>query len=79
MSERRDSNDGRDDEELLAVAAILDELPEDHAARSAFRAGAGTIELTHLVGRQDLADRLKQAYLDGYGRMLRRSGGHFRP
>jgi hypothetical protein len=79
VNARPDPNDGRDDEELLAVAAILEELPEHHAARGAFRAGAGTIELTHLAGRQDLADRLKQAWLDGYNRMLRRSGGNFRP
>jgi hypothetical protein len=69
----------RDNEELLAVADILKELPEDHAARTAFRVGAGILELTRLVDRADLAERLQQAYLDAHERMLRRSGGNFRP
>jgi hypothetical protein len=41
----------------------------------AHREGADPIVLTHLLdGRQDLIDRLKQAWLDGYERLLRRSG-----
>jgi hypothetical protein len=41
--------------------------------------GAGILELTRLVDRADLAERLQQAYLDAHERMLRRSGGNFRP
>jgi hypothetical protein len=51
-------------------------LPADHRARTAHREGADAIALTHLVdGRKDLVDRLTQVWLDGYGRMLRRTGG----
>jgi hypothetical protein len=71
--------DAHDDQERRQIAEILQELPEDHRARAALREGADAIALTHLVDkRQDLIDRLTQAWLDGYGRMLRRSGG-FKP
>ena len=71
--------DAHDDVERDEIRAILQELPEDHEARIAHGEGADAIALTHLVDkRQDLIDRLTHAWLDGYGRMLRRSGG-FRP
>lgn len=70
--------DIRDAEEHAAIAAALAELPADHPARVAYEDHADTIRLTHLVGRQDLADRLAEAFLDGYDRMRRARGGHFR-
>jgi hypothetical protein len=71
--------DAHDDLERCEIQEILRELPEDHRARVAQREGADAIALTHLVDkRQDPVDRLTQAWLVGYGRMLRRSGG-FRP
>jgi hypothetical protein len=71
--------DAHHDQERHAIQEILNELPEDHQARRAHREGADAIALTHLVDRrQDLIDRLTYAWLEGYGRMLRRSGG-FRP
>ena len=50
----------------------------EHPARVAYADHEDTIRLTHLVGRRDLAERLTQAFLDGYNRMLRRQA-HFRP
>jgi hypothetical protein len=64
--------DAHDDEERAAIRAIVEELPEDHPAREAHKAGADAIELTHLVGREDLAEKLTQAWFDWYARMLRR-------
>jgi hypothetical protein len=67
--------DPHDDQERSAILEILKELPEDHRAWQTQREGADPITLTHLVDkRQDLIDRLTQAWLDGYGRILRRSG-----
>jgi hypothetical protein len=71
--------DTRDAAEHAAVAAILAELPADHPACVAYAEHVDTIQLTHLVGRMDLADRLKEAYLDGYRQLLKRSASHFRP
>jgi hypothetical protein len=71
--------DTRDTEEHATVAAILSQLPADHPAQLAYREHEATIGLTHLVGLQDLVEQLTQAYLDGYNRMLRRTGAHFRP
>jgi hypothetical protein len=71
--------DAHDDRERDEILEILKELPEEHRARRAHSEGADAIALTHLVDdRQDLIDRLTQAWLGGYGRMLQRSGG-FRP
>lgn len=70
--------DAHDDEERAAIAAILEELPVDHHAREAHRAGADAIALTHLVGRRDLSERLTAAWLAGYNRLMRRAE-HFRP
>ena len=71
--------DTRDAEEHAAIAAILAELPPEHPACIAyFLDHEDTIRLTHLVCREDLVDRLTQAWLDGYNRMLRRTS-HFRP
>lgn len=64
--------EGRDDEQKAAIQAILCELPEDHPARQAYRAGADPIELTHLVDREDLVEKLNDAWLDWYTRRLRR-------
>ena len=66
--------DAHDDEERREILEILRELPEHHRAWLAHREGADAIALMHLVdGRQDLIDRLKQVWLDGYGRLLRRT------
>jgi len=54
---------GRDDQANLEVAAILVELPADHAARVAFAEGKCTIALTHLLAdRKDLNARLMDTY-----------------
>ena len=68
--------EGHDDEERAAIQAIVEELPEDHPAREAYKAGADAIRLTYLVGREDLVEKLMQAWLDWYARMLRRQGNH---
>ena len=47
-------------------------MPIDHPAREAYRAGADPIRLTHLVDREDLVEKLNQAWLDWYARRLRR-------
>jgi hypothetical protein len=71
--------DAHDDQERAEIRAALGELSEDHPARTAHKEGADAIRLAHLVdGRKDLIDRLTRAWLDGYGRMLRRQA-HFRP
>jgi hypothetical protein len=71
--------DSRDAEEHAALAVILAELPADHPARIAYLDHADTIALTHLVAdRPQLVEAIKEAFLAGYRRMLRRSG-HFRP
>ena len=72
--------DLRDADEQAAVAALLDALPPEHAARGAFDGVLDTIALTHLVAdRPELVERLKEAFLAGYRRMLERSGSYFRP
>ena len=72
-------DDMRDAEEHAAVTAALDQLPADHPARVAYLDHADTIALTHLVAdRHDLVDALKEAYLKGFGRLMR-SAAHFRP
>ena len=50
----------RDDEARAAIQAIVDELPDGHPAREAYKAGADAIELTYLVGREDLAEKLNR-------------------
>lgn len=72
------TGEGRDDEQQAAIRAILGELPEDHPAREAYAAGADPIELTYLVEREDLIDKLNQAWLDWYSRRLRRQRGPLR-
>jgi hypothetical protein len=68
-------HEARDDEQKAAIQAILGELPEDHPAREAYRAGADTVQLlTYLVDREDLVEKLDQAWLDWYARRLRRQG-----
>lgn len=62
----------RDDEQNTAIQTILAELPEDHPARAAYRAGADAIQLIYLVDREDLVEKLNQAWLDWYSRRLRR-------
>ena len=58
------------------ILEILKELAEAHRAWHAHREGADAIALTHFGGRsQDLIEQLKQAWLDAYGRLLRRTGG----
>src|SRR5262249_9976273 len=66
------SPEARDDEQQAGIQAILRELPEDHPARQAHRAGADTTELTQLVDREDLLEKLNQAWQDWYMRRLRR-------
>lgn len=64
--------EARDDEQRAAIQAILSELPQDHPAVRAYRAGADVIRVTHLVDREDLADKLHQVWLDWYARRLHR-------
>jgi hypothetical protein len=60
-------------EELLAIATILEKLPSDHPAWMAYRAGAGTMELTQFVAdRSEIVEALKEAFLAGYQRSLNR-------
>jgi hypothetical protein len=66
------SDEARDDEQTAAILAILGELPEDHPAREAYEAGADPIQLMSLVEREDLVEKLNQAWLDWYTRRLRR-------
>lgn len=66
------STEARYDEQKAAIQAILRELPEDHPARQAYRAGADPIELTQLVDREDLVEKLNDAWLDWYSRRLKR-------
>ena len=60
------------DEQRAAIQPILAELPEGHPAREAYEAGADAIELMSLMDREDLAEKLAQAWLDWYSRRLRR-------
>jgi predicted nucleic acid-binding Zn-ribbon protein len=61
----------RDDDARAAIQAILRELPEDHPAREAYRSGADPTRLITLVEREDLVEKLNQAWLDWYSRRLR--------
>jgi hypothetical protein len=60
-----------DSEDRATIYAIIRELPEDHPAREAYRAGADPIRLMNLVEREDLIEQLNQAWLDWYSRRLR--------
>jgi len=54
---------GRDEQANVDVAAILVDLPADHAARAACASGKDTIALTHLLAdRKDLVKRLIDSY-----------------
>src|SRR5258708_10034803 len=54
---------GRDEQANVEVAAVLAELPADHAALVAFSEGKDTIALTHLrADRRDLVARLMDSY-----------------
>jgi hypothetical protein len=64
-------HEARDDEQKAAIQAILCELPEDHPAREAYAAGADPIRIMYLVEREDLVEKLNQAWLDWYTRRLR--------
>jgi hypothetical protein len=66
--EKRHPADYRAELEHAQVAAVLSELPEDHAARAAYLSGAreasDSIQLSHFVAdRRDLVERLVAAYL----------------
>jgi hypothetical protein len=61
-----------DAEEETMVAALVEELPEAHQARTALRRGLGTIQICRLVECDVLARRLRRAYVDACARMLRR-------
>lgn len=65
------SRAARDDAQRAAFKAILSELPEDHPARTAYTAGADPIQLMNLVEREDLVEKLNQAWLDWYSKQLR--------
>jgi hypothetical protein len=67
------SQRARDDEQRAAIGAILSELPDNHPARAAYRDGADAIALTYLVGREDLVEKLSQAWLDWYAERVRRA------
>ena len=64
------SSAARDDSQRAAFKAILSELPEDHPARAAYVAGADAIQLMNLVEREDLVEKLNQAWLDWYSTQL---------
>jgi hypothetical protein len=59
------------DSERAAIQAILGELPKDHPAREAYDAGADPTRLMNLVDREDLVEKLNEAWLDWYTRRLR--------
>jgi hypothetical protein len=68
-----------DDEERRQTAAPLAHLPNERSARVELEAGTGPIAPAHLVdGDAELVERLKQIWLEGYDRMLRRHGAGFR-
>jgi len=60
----------RDREGRAAIKAIVSELPKNHPARAAYEAGADAMRLMSLVDREDLAEKLNQAWLDWYSRRL---------
>jgi len=61
---------GRDEQANAEVAAILSELPEDHAVRTAFAEGKDTIALTHLLAdRMDVVKRLMDTYWTRHDRI----------
>ena len=67
---------GQDHEARVAIRAILRELPEDHPAWEADRAGADVTRLINLVEREDLVEKLNQAWQDWYtGRLQRQRLG----
>ena len=64
---KRHPSDYRNEQEHLAVARILSELPDKHPARIAYSSGswegANTLSLIrYLVKRMDLVDRLIEIY-----------------
>jgi hypothetical protein len=61
----------RNDTQRATFKSILSELPEDHPAWAAYRAGADPITLMNLVDREDLLEKLNQAWLDWYSTRLR--------
>ena len=65
-----DRRDARDEEARAAIRKIVGQLPKDHPAREAYEAGAGAIRLMSLVDRDDVAEKLNQAWLDWYSRRL---------
>ena len=82
--ERRHPADYRDDLEHADVAAVVSELPEDHAARVAYLSGAreaaDSLRMTHLLpDRMDLVQRLVAAYSAHADRIWCASPGGFRP
>ena len=67
------SSEAHDDGARAAIQSILHELPEDHPAREAYRSGADPIRLINLVvDREDVAEKLNQAWQDWYTRRLLR-------
>jgi hypothetical protein len=64
--------EGRNGAERAAIQEILAELPEHHPARAAYAAGVDAIRLIHLVEREDVVEKLNQAWLDWYSNRLRR-------
>ena len=61
---------GDNKDERAAIEAIVSALPKNHPAREAYDAGADAIRLMSLVDREDLAEKLNQAWLDWYSRRL---------
>ena len=60
----------RHETERATIDAILRELPDDHPARAAYEAGADAVRLMSLVDREDVAEKLNQAWLDWYSRRV---------
>jgi len=68
--------DTRDAQAHADVAAVFEELRADHPAREAYTAGAGTLELAHLIAdRAEWIERLKDAFRAGDRRTLKGSNG----
>lgn len=60
----------RHEAERATIEAILGELPHEHPARAAYEAGADAVRLMSLVDREDVAEKLNQAWLDWYSRRV---------
>ena len=72
MPDEKKSAAFHDLDEEAAIAAIVEALPDEHAARIAFHQGVDPIQLSRLVQSEDIAKKIRLAYADGYARGLQR-------